>query len=154
MIVLISLVLIYINNCEYFIGSSMGNYNTAIQTCLNDGGILATITNENEYNIARELCINNGNDCWFGLNDIYYEGIWNYIDGTSIKGIYGFDINGNPTVGIGPWSDDEPNNINKMGARCIEFRSNTNWEWNDKACTFIRTPLCMKIETKPIKQLI
>ena len=152
-ILLISLFLISIYNCEYFIGSNMGNYNTAIQTCLDDGGIIGTITNENEYNIARELCINNGTDCWIGLNDKYYEGIWNYIDGTSIKGTYGFNINGHPTVGVGPWGDTEPNN-DRIGEVCVEFRSNTNWTWNDKICTHIRTPICMRIETKPLKQLM
>ena len=151
---LISLILICVDGSEYFIGSNMGTYNDGINICLNDGGILATITNQNDYNIARELCMNNNTQCWIGLNDLYDEGFWSYIDGTSVNGTYGFDINGNPTVGNGPWHDDEPNNDNGNNpAHCVHFRDHDNvWKWNDSECDYIRFPLCMRIETNPIKQ--
>ena len=152
--VLISLILICIDGSEYFIGSNMGTYDDGINICLNDGGILATITNENDYNIARELCMNNNTECWIGLNDLYSEGFWSYIDGTSVKGTYGFDINGNPTVGNGPWHDDEPNNDNgNKPEDCVHFWDQYNaWKWNDYKCHNIKFPLCMRIETNPIKQ--
>ena len=151
-IALISLILMYVDGSEYFFGSNMGTYNDGINICLNDGGILATITNENEYNIVRELCMNNNTECWIGLNDLYSDGFWTYIDGTSVKGTYGFDINGNPTVGIGPWHDNEPNNGNNE--HCVQYWNNgTNFKWIDTPCNYTAYPICMRLETQPIKQL-
>ena len=158
-LVLISLILICVNGTEYFIGSNMGTYDDGINICLNDGGILATITNQNDYNIARELCMNNNTQCWIGLNDLYsvnywMSEYWTFIDGTSIKGIYGFDTNNKPTVGVGPWHDNEPNNGNNE--HCVRYWNNSiNFKWIDAPCNDITYPLCMRIETQPIvKQLV
>ena len=153
---MISIILVCIDGTEYFIGSNIGTYNDGINTCIDDGGILATITNEYEYNVTRELCINNGSHCWIGLNDKYSPGFWRYIDGTSVKGTYGFDINGNPTAGNGPWNANEPND-GGTGEYCVHFKDingGNDMKWNDLWCHDTKYPLCMRVESQPIKQLI
>ena len=140
-----------INSIEYFIGSSKGNYSDAINICYNDGGILAIITNEYQFNISRQICMNNNTNCWIGLNNILNIDEWRYIDGTSVKGIYGFDNNGNPTYGHGPWSHNQPNYYHEV-QHCVHFWNSHEYYWNDDNCLHIYRPLCMKVDATPMKQ--
>ena len=152
-VVLLLSLFVCINPTEFFIGSRSGYFRQASDICLDDGGIVATIVNENDYNKAKEIVIDGGFRCWIGLNRWDNNVNWRYVDGTSVKGTYGFDINGNANVGNGPWGNNEPNDIHN-DEFCVEFIQFPNglWQWNDENCG-IRLPLCMKIETEPIKQL-
>ena len=142
-----------INSIEYFIGSMNGNYTDAINICYNDGAILAIITNEYQFNISRQICMINGTNCWIGLNNMNIKNQWRYVDGTFVKYTYGFNSdNGKPTTGNGPWGSNEPNNLDD-NENCVHFNNLTDYTWNDSPCSRIYAPICMKIETKPIKQL-
>ena len=144
-----------VNGTEFFIGSIDGDYNEAIDICLNENGTLATIINENDYNIVRELCNNSNTDCWIGLNNRINKDIWTYIDGTSVKGTYGFDINGKPTKGITPWNSGEPNNAHKPSEYCVklDYIRYENFKWNDARCYLDKKPICMRTDVKITKQL-
>ena len=141
-----------IYSIEYFIGSMNGNYSDAINICYNDGGILAIITNEYQFNISRQICMNSGNNCWIGLNKLNIHNKWRYIDGTNVRNIYGFGNNRSPINSNGPWGNNEPNNLDG-NEHCIHFNNLTEYMWNDISCAKIYSPLCMKIDTKPLKQL-
>ena len=154
-LVLLLYFVVYTCETEFFIGSSSAVFNLTAQICLDDGGIIATLVHEYDYNIAREIVTNNGSNVYIGLNkwDNYVN--WRYADGTSVKGTYGFDIKGNPIIGNGPWGNNEPDNRDN-DEHCVEFlqfmSNNGIWSWNDGDCRS-RFPLCMRIETNPIKQL-
>ena len=56
---------------RYFIGSRNNryfNYTDAINVCLNDRGVLATINDITDYILASNICGNINIDCWIGLN--------------------------------------------------------------------------------------
>jgi len=144
------LCIIYADASKYFIGSrNFVNYTDAINVCLNDGGILATINNENDHIIASNVC-GTITDCWFGLNSINNENVWEYMDGTSVNGAYGFDINGNPTVGIGPWLNGQPD-YHLNNEHCVHLAVGLNNQWNDRGCWFnYLRALCMRVETPNI----
>ena len=139
-----------INSVEYFLVTSKLNYIDAINACYDNGGILGIITDEYQFDISREICMNTNNNCWIGLNKMN-NNEWRYIDGTSVNGTYGFDNNGNPTTGDGPWANNEPNNLQEK-EHCIHFDILAEYTWNYDLCSKNYKPLCMKIETTPMKQ--
>ena len=51
LLLIVSLIVVCIDGTEYFIGSNMGTYTDGINTCIDEGGILATITNLMRMNI-------------------------------------------------------------------------------------------------------
>ena len=138
--------MIYVLNKRYFIGSRVNlNYTEAINVCLNDGGVLATINNENDQINAANVC---GNivDCWIGLNSMNNGNVWEWVDGTSVNGAYGFDINGNPTIGTAPWHTGQPDNaLNDEYCVHLIAAPEYNHEWNDRFCWngYLRA-LCMR----------
>ena len=129
----------------YFTGPNAVSYIKAIEYCNNAGGVLASITNANENAVAVNVCIAGnppGNGCWFGLNDADVQDSYKYVDGTSVNGSFGFNINGQPTTGVFPWHNNEPN---KDSERCISLWKPQSYKWNDYGCNNDLLPLCRAI---------
>ena len=106
---------------RFFISPLESKYTDAIQNCHDFGGILASVTNIQDYNEAYKLLstplpLNSG--FWFGLNKL--NGVWGYIDGSDVRNSSGFDVNGNPNVGVYPWDKTEPNNWENK-EKCVHF---------------------------------
>ena len=110
------------------------------------------MTNEYDNNIGETLCFGVGTHCWIGLNDRLFQNNYMYIDGTNVANTYGFDTNGDPTVGILPWAPGEPNDETNH-EHCIHYWEIRDWTWNDRSCTHKKAPICMRIQTNPLKQL-
>eukprot|EP01084_Bolivina_argentea_P048774 89801_1 len=96
---------------------------------------LASIHNTTENNIAHSL--DNGHDCWIGLE---------YIGGSTINDFewadqtpfdYGYNITVN---GKEPWKISEPD---FAGKECIEF-AHSDGKWNDRTCAELNTAICNK----------
>ena len=80
--------------------------------------------------------------------------VWEYIDGTSVNGEYGFDLNGNPTVGITPWDKGQPDYSSNM-EHCVHLAVFHNDRFNDRACWFsYLVALCMREETTCVNIII
>ena len=128
---------------RYFVVSTAVNYDNAITNCNNFGGILASVTDENEYNEAKFMCqrysLSNHNGCWIGLHKRH--NIWSHIDGDDVKNSFAFDSHRNPNYGVYPWSVDQPNND---AQECIHLKRSINYEWNDKSCNSEMISLCDK----------
>eukprot|EP00490_Sorites_sp_Unknown_P027116 CAMPEP_0114695026 /NCGR_PEP_ID=MMETSP0191-20121206/70889_1 /TAXON_ID=126664 /ORGANISM="Sorites sp." /LENGTH=145 /DNA_ID=CAMNT_0001990743 /DNA_START=201 /DNA_END=638 /DNA_ORIENTATION=+ len=128
---------------QYFGVSAIENYFGAINTCNDNGGVLASITNETENKEAISVCKVAANNwgCWFGLN--YFTGIWNNVDGSDVRNSLGFDMNGDAVQGIYPWKHSEPNNFQKS-EQCSHMWKHYNFRWNDQQWHREMSSLCMK----------
>ena len=90
------------------------NYQDANNFCLNEyGSTLATISNDDENRIVKEVCrqivdLTYSSGCYIGLNDMNIEGNYQWIDLSDIN--YGFINNETtqPDTGVFPWAEDEP----------------------------------------------
>ena len=133
---------------RYFVGSTTrNNYRHAIDNCWELNGVLGSINSNQEMNEANATCIKESpsdKGCWFGLN--YMNDYWMYMDGTNVKGSFGFDINGNPNQSNYPWSDGQPNF--GTNSKCIILARSEGHQWNDYNCEFAAAPLCVKNPTK------
>ena len=117
--------------------------------CQDMGTSLASIHSEadNEEAIAacNETCtLTTGcpHGCWLGLNDIKFEGIWEWDDGSITD--YGFANNSDehPAYGEYPWAfvsskyGPEPNNWNTENCVLLHYITNNfEYRWNDIKCT-------------------
>ena len=108
--------------------------------CNDIGSNLASIHSETDFIEAKALCDGYAG-CWIGLNDNKTEGIWQWDDKSITD--YGFKNNSNtsPTIGIYPWSTDEPNNYNE-NEDCVHLDKNWDYEWNDLSCSGLQNPIC------------
>ena len=142
---------------NYFRSAITGTFTHAIKQCDDEGGVIATITNEADLLNAQIACdVANGYGCWIGLNRIN-DG-WEWADGTSINpNSYGFDSNTEPTTSVMPWGPSQPNNwLNGNGddQRCIFFWDGADNLWNDAQCDAIVYPLCMEVNKVPLSQYV
>ena len=81
----------------------------------------------------------NGIGCWFGLHRQNNDSKWTYIDGTNIKGSYGFDMNGSPNDDISVLLDNKIPNQN-----CAHLANEYNFRWNNINCSALHVPLCKR----------
>ena len=136
---------------KFFVGQSSGeDFTSAIATCNAKGAVIATMKTQDDYNKLLALCQPFGN-CWIGLNrisDPSRQDTWEYIDGTPAAGTYGFDSNGLPTYGQGPWDSTQPANT---GEGCAGIWTGTG-RMHDFPCAwsnyagFNFATLCMNID--------
>ena len=141
----------YVNSAEFFAGSVTGDYDTSIQTCLDEGGVLATFTSQKEFDELRGVCT--FSHCWIGLNrrvNAQSQSTWTYVDGTNVANTYGFGSNGLPLIGQYPWGPDQPNS--DRNEPCVAFHQPTQ-RLHDYLCSGNFLPLCKRIETNPQKEL-
>ena len=144
--IVILIIIEFVRGAEFFTASAATNYDDAILKCKEQNGVLATMANQEDYNTLASLCQPTGRHCWVGLHRRVNNN-WEYLDGTSVKNTYGFDNNGNPTHGSGPWDSGQP------GAELCGGIANHGklHDFVSFEANFI--PLCMRVKTKPIYKL-
>ena len=145
---------IFVNPGKYILGPMQMHWFDAQLYCQDMGTSLASIHSESDNNEAISLCnttcqLSTGcsQGCWLGLNDIEFEGIWEWDDGSITD--YGFVNNSDehPTSGVYPWGfasnkfGPEPNNHGTEN--CIQLWEHQNFKWNDIKClnNFVN-PIC------------
>jgi len=100
------------------------------------GTDLASVHSVAEQDVAYELCIQSGADCWIGLHrDSEDVSGWKWSDGSTVD--YGSDYSG----GVYPWQGGEPNNWNGVGEECAEIYY-VHSSWNDVPCGQKQYALC------------
>ncbi|KAM9462119.1 uncharacterized protein Hap1MRO34_016144 isoform 1-T1 [Clarias gariepinus] len=110
---------VYFNFNLYFISNEKKIWPESRQDCKKKGADLVIIrTKEEEDFLVEQL----GSDkAWIGLNDKNTEGVWKWVDGTSVTTAY--------------WAPGEPNDAGK-GEDCAElwgFKEKQGW--NDGPCS-------------------
>ena len=117
-------------------------FNAAIQACHDRNAVLATIVNFQDFEITIQLCKATGYYCYFGLHrNSQNPSIWEYIDGTPVNNLYGFDSNGHPTTGSGPWHSGEPNFLHEG---CAAINRPIYTSWLDLGCQNTLRPICQR----------
>jgi hypothetical protein len=93
-------------------------------SCVEDGGILATIESQEAQKAVHGLA---GTGTWIGLSDIQGEGDFFWADGSSIN--------------YTNWRRNQPNNA-KMNQHCVLIRP--DWRWDDVKCSRVIPFACQK----------
>ena len=101
----------------YYISSGI-NWDNAESYCNTQGYTLASIHDSTQNSQAFNSYGDSGSRAWIGLNDIDFENIFVYTDGTS------FDYEN--------WGDGQPDNAGG-NENCVHFGS--GGFWNDLSCT-------------------
>ncbi|KAI9516017.1 hypothetical protein NQZ68_020545 [Dissostichus eleginoides] len=125
--------------CFYFAFSdafSPRSWQEARQFCINQGGDLAVIDSREKHLAITELITNYQDPSrpivhsgfWIGLRDIEEEGIWKWLDGTSLT--------------TGYWNDGEPNDSGGEDCAATYPRGNPFKAWNDAPCNHILKWIC------------
>ena len=110
--------LIYDGSCyKVFEVSTPINWLDAQSSCAIWGGDLTSITTERENNYLNIIIPDTVSNCWIGLNDRDVEGIYTWINGTTV--IY---ANWTSTP-----SDDSNSN-------CVQINNTGNRTWESVSC--------------------
>ena len=92
------------------------NWLDAQSSCAIWGGDLTSITTERENNYLNTL-ITSVSNCWIGLNDRDVEGMYTWIDGT--------------TVSYTNWTSTPSDNTN---SNCVQINDTGNGMWESVSC--------------------
>ena len=93
------------------------NWLDAQSSCAIWGGDLTSITTERENNYLNTLITSSVGNCWIGLNDRDVEGMYTWIDGT--------------TVSYTNWTGTPPNVAN---SDCVRINNTGNGMWESVSC--------------------
>jgi len=112
--------------------------------CNTMGRHLASVRDEEDRDLTRDLCSKAGGGCYLGLiqDGSGAHDPWRWIDGAALN--FGFDSRGAPTTGVDPWWPGEPNNKGAEGAEdCLQIvGGGRGYTWNDVVCTTTQYPIC------------
>ncbi|XP_077284181.1 secretory phospholipase A2 receptor-like isoform X2 [Arctopsyche grandis] len=101
-------------------------WSNALNTCQNEGAVLAVPTSKEEFD---EMLKFSGNgSLWIGAHDMFSEGVFVAIDGKQLSKIY---IN---------WAPGEPNNANN-NENCLMMNLKG---YNDLLCTYSKQYICKR----------
>ncbi|XP_060890629.1 galactose-specific lectin nattectin-like [Labrus mixtus] len=112
------------------------DWDDAEDSCIEQGGNLASIHSDEDYNALRNLVkTSTGIDkqTWVGGYDAVKEACWRWSDGSS----FNFDN----------WGPKEPNNFGK-GEHCLELNFNKKDWGNDWYCSYKRSYICGRDKVK------
>jgi len=122
----------------FFTGPSKMDWSSAEEYCVDNGGHLASINSQTEYDAAKAVCAAGSGSCWLGLHsDDGNSGPWSWTDGSPLD--FGFNSDGTPTTGINPWNGGEPSH---NGEDCVHMWDFFGYKYNDVGCTGNYIPLC------------
>ncbi|XP_060781836.1 lactose-binding lectin l-2-like [Neoarius graeffei] len=103
----------------------------AEEHCMDLGGHLMSIHNENDYRLAKSLIRTHDpkqNPTWIGLSSCQEHGKWFWSDGTRLA--------------FTKWNLREPNNLN--GECCVHMNHSREKNWNDVPCNIKHPFVCAK----------
>ncbi|XP_041857535.1 CD209 antigen-like protein C [Melanotaenia boesemani] len=114
----------------YLLSTKSGSWDQGREDCRGRGGDLVVIDSAEEQEFlskfAKELC-------WIGLSDKEREGIWKWVDGTSLI-LTNWDTNQPDNGGDPQWGDED----------CVQLRNFGMKSWNDVNCTASMWWICEK----------
>jgi len=122
----------------FMVGSQAVSGYNAQAYCEGYGATLASVHSEAERDEVLSYCETQSSSCWIGLTLSTDKTTWTWSDGTAID--YGFNADGSPTVGAGPWYSGEPNDW--KGSEDCTMISNRHNDWNDAYCWSSAVPIC------------
>ena len=93
------------------------NWLDAQSSCAIWGGDLTSITTERENNYLNTLITSSVGNCWIGLNDRDVEGMYTWIDGT--------------TVSYTNWTSTQSDDTN---SNCVQINNAGNGIWESVSC--------------------
>ncbi|XP_026798213.2 CD209 antigen-like protein C [Pangasianodon hypophthalmus] len=119
-----------IQQCQrYFMTTEKKSWNDARQDCRSKGADLAIITSREDQEFLSKIF--KGTEAWIGLIDIAEEGMWKWVDGTTLTN--------------GFWWDEEPNDYNNdedcavTGSKFAKAEIRT---WADYPCNIPVLAIC------------
>lgn len=134
---------------SYCIGLDFLTFDAAEVYCQEVSSHLASFGNSTDFDQILHICSATGSTrCWIGLRLTDTSRlIYNFSDGSPLQ--YGFFPNNTPTIGQGPWGDQQPSTINFPDdpQTCIVLSKSSSWPYeyilDDIECntTYVR-PIC------------
>ncbi|NXL88974.1 SFPA2 protein, partial [Alectura lathami] len=100
------------------------NFSSALESCEETGGTLATPMNEEENKAVLDIVKQYNRYAYLGVKESEAPGQFEYMDGTPLN--------------YTNWHKNEPNGKGKE--ECVEMYTDGNW--NDKKCTQYRLTIC------------
>ena len=143
---------------KYILVPIQMNWFNASLYCEDMGTSLASIHSESDHDEAISLCnstcklLTGCSSCWSGLNDIEFEGIWEWDDGSITDYGYVNNSDEHPTYGEYPWAHrnkrfgPEPNNNDGI-ENCVQLWEAQDFKWNDQNCLDMCNPICHQPQT-------
>lgn len=131
---------------DYFTGPSALSQSSAEAYCQDNGGHLASIRTDDEFEASEAACAAAGASiCWIGLLSEGGSSDWSWTDGSTLALGFGFNCDGTPTTGSGPWAEGEPNDSGS-NEDCGDLRNvgSEDVGFNDSPCSQEFIPLCQK----------
>ncbi|XP_053358140.1 lactose-binding lectin l-2-like [Clarias gariepinus] len=116
--------------CFIYQGSKL-NWGSAERHCVNLGGHLASMQNENEYQLVKSIIRiydKNENPTWIGLSSCQTKYNFFWSDGTKLT--------------YTNWNPREPNRI--FGECCVQMNYGSYKHWNDISCSRKVPFVCVK----------
>ncbi|XP_073685572.1 CD209 antigen-like protein D isoform X2 [Garra rufa] len=108
---------------SYYISSEWKNWTESREDCLQRGADLIIINDKEEQDFI--TVATSANIVWIGLNEFHKEGVWKWVDGSTLTTEF--------------WRHGEPNN-NVGDEDCVV----SHFHWADYPCDFTFVWICEK----------
>ncbi|KAK3543812.1 hypothetical protein QTP70_028103, partial [Hemibagrus guttatus] len=118
----------YFSSSIYFISSMKKSWSESRRDCIERGSDLVIINSREEQGFVEVW--RRGEGAWIGANDRDSEGVWKWVDGT--------------TLTSGFWSSGEPNNKGDEDCVVSGYRSEPVPNWVDVSCSYEYIWICEK----------
>ncbi|GAA6088911.1 CD209 antigen-like protein C [Tachysurus ichikawai] len=118
----------YFSSSIYFISTEKKNWIESKHDCMGRGADLVIINSREEQDFVEVW--RKGEGAWIGANDRNIEGVWKWVDGT--------------TVSNGFWSNGEPNNKGDEDCAVSGYRAEPVPNWVDVYCSNDYIWICEK----------
>uniref|UniRef100_A0A3P8RNM4 C-type lectin domain-containing protein n=1 Tax=Amphiprion percula TaxID=161767 RepID=A0A3P8RNM4_AMPPE len=113
----------------YFVSTVKKNWTESRQACIAEGADLVVIDSRKEQAFVNGI-LDARQNAWIGLTDSVQEGVWKWVDGTSVTTTY--------------WQPGQPNSYNR-NQDCGEFvQESSLGQWNDDGCFADQVWICEK----------
>ncbi|XP_069977455.1 macrophage mannose receptor 1 [Penaeus vannamei] len=118
----------------YRVSEITASWTEAKDSCIGLGGVLASITSEDEQAFVSGLL---NSSAWIGLSDQETEGEFTWEDGSP----FNYDS----------WEEGEPDNLYMylsigVGEDCVEMKQEYDYRWNDEFCLAAKGFVCERPE--------
>ncbi|KAG7330773.1 hypothetical protein KOW79_004742 [Hemibagrus wyckioides] len=118
----------YFSSSIYFISTEKKSWSEGRHDCIEIGADLVIINSRDEQDFVEMW--RRGEGAWIGANDRDSEGVWKWVDGT--------------TLTSGFWSSGEPNNKGDEDCAVSGYRSEPVPNWVDVSCSSEYIWICEK----------
>nr|XP_054765362.1 perlucin-like protein [Lytechinus pictus] len=111
-------------------GPNFRTYSDAINYCRSLGGDLAVITSNEQNAFLNTFTLKHGDfNYWIGLNDLDGDGIYTWINRTTMSGYSNLRAVSQRPAGPG---------------ECIRLRAKHDGQWDEANCTDLRRHICQR----------